>query len=337
MHHYKKFFIVLVLFAFTSLLPISAQAFSFDSFLGMFQSKQPTKSQPQRKGIPQKPPLVVKVGVYVLHVSKYNLQDANYQMDFYLIFNCSTTCNNLNFEIINATSTNMRLITKQSNSLIYRIQADLSKTDNLRNYPFDTHELDLIIEDRQSTNDKIIFQADPNIPALDSKLSVVGFELLPHTTAKVTNHYYTIFQRTFSSYQFSLLIERPWISAILKGVLPALIIMFCNFLALFIRVDHIQQRIGIATSTLVASVVFHLNLTASIPPLGYITFADMFMFVNYVCLLLVLAEVVLIMLFLDTKHQDTAKNVNKICSWAIPATWFTLQTIIFLIFNPLTG
>jgi hypothetical protein len=337
MQRHSKIFALLAILLFTSILPVYAHAFSFDSFLNIFQTKKVTKPHPVNKGAPKKQPLVVKIGVYVLHVSKYNLQDANYQMDFYLLFNCSSVCSNLNFEIVNATSSNIRLITKQPNTLIYRIQAELNKTDNLRNYPFDTHELDVIIEDRQLTNDKIIFQADPNIPALDSKLSVVGFKLLPNTIAKVTNHYYTIFQRTFSSYQFSILIERPWMSAILKGILPALIIMLCNFLALFIRVDHITQRIGIATSTLIASVVFHLNLTASIPPLGYITYADMFMFINYVCLLLVLAEVVMIMLFLDTKHQETAKRVNQICTWAIPATWFALQLITFIILNTLEG
>lgn len=321
----------------TLLFSTHALAFSFDSFFSVFHSAPPKKNHAtvnNKKLPPKKEPVRVKVGVYVLNVSKYDLQGASYKMDFYLIFKCVPVCNNMNFEIMNATSSTMRLVTKQPDILIYRIQADLSKTNNLRNYPFDAHALDIIIEDRQLTNDKSIFEPDPSTTALDSKLSVVGFRLLPNVITKITNHYYTVFQRTFSSYKFSIIIERPWLAGILKGILPALIIMCCNFLALFIRIDHISQRLGIATSTLIASVVFHLNLTSSIPPLGYITFADMFMFINYICLLVVLTEVVGAMLFIETHHKDIAMRVNKICTWAIPLFWFTLQCINLFAFNP---
>lgn len=336
----KSFKLAFITFLLTLFFSTSAHAFSFDSFFNFFESpKQPVtkKKVVIKKPIPQKQPTHVKIGVYVLHVSKYDLQSANYQMDFYLILKCSSVCNNINFEVINSTYTTTHLVTKQPNMLIYRIQADLNKTDNLRNYPFDTHELDVIIEDRQLSNDKVIFEPDPSITFLDSKLSVVGFHLLPEVLTSITNHYYTVFQRTFSSYKFTIQIERPWLAGILKGILPALIIMCCNFLALFIRIDHISQRLGIATSTLVASVVFHLNLTASLPPLGYITFADMFMFINYVCLLLVMSEVVFAMLFIETHHKSLATRINKICTWAIPLFWLTLQSTNFLVFNPFDG
>ncbi len=83
-----------------------------------------------------------------------------------------------------------------------------------------------------------------------------------------------------------MLIQRPWLAGFLKGILPALIIVCCNFLALFMRIDQMSQRLSITTSTLIAAVVFHLNLTASIPPLGYVTYADMFMLINYLWLIM---------------------------------------------------
>ena len=270
----------------------------------------------------------------MLHVGQYDLHSANYNMDFYLMFKCSPVCNDINFEVMNATSAKTQLVNKQKSLLIYRVQADLNKSDNLRNYPFDSHVLDIILENRQLTSDKMIFHPDPETTALDKNLDVVGFQLSPTWDAKVTEHYYPVFQQSFSSYKFSMFIKRPWIAAVLKGIFPALIVVICNFLALFMKIEHTSQRLGIATSTLIAAEVFHLNLTASLPPLGYITYADMFMLINDLCLFVVSLEVVITMFYIETKHHALAERINTLCAWSIPIFWLIMQSVNWLIFDP---
>jgi len=320
---YKKILFILFLFFFFS----GVEAFSLKSLFSL-QNHRPVRARVVNRAnnqAQQKQPVHVKVGVYVLHVGRYDLQSASIRMDFYLIFHCKPVCNKINFEIMNATSSNIQLAVKQEDYLVYRVQAELNKSNNLRDYPFDHHAIDIIIENRQMKSDAMIFEADPSITALDDDLDVVGFKLLRNWTAKVTNHYYKVFQETYSSYKFSMYIERPWLAGILKGILPALIIIGCSFLALFMRIDHLTQRVSIATSTLIASVVFHLNMTASIPPLGYITFADMFMFINYITILLMLIMVILTTHFLETKHRSLALKANFHSAWCIPSIWLILQ------------
>jgi hypothetical protein len=316
-------------------IPQDALAFSFKSLFNLNHHPHRIIRKPKTNTIKsqKKEPTHIKVGVYVLHVGKYDLQSASIRMDFYLILCCKPFTNKFNFEIMNATSSNIQLLVTKDNFLIYRVQAELNKSNNLRNYPFDRHALDIVIENRQLTSDELIFEADPSITALDSNLDVVGFQLLPNWSAKVTNHYYKVFKQMFSSYQFSMYIQRPLLAGILKGILPAFIITLCSFLALFMRIDHLSQRLSIATSTLIASVVFHLNLTASIPPLGYMTFADMFMFINYIFLFFILIEVIVITHFIETKHQPLAEIINWYCAWSIPLAWFVLQAINFLTFS----
>ena len=328
-----KFLIVLLTGLLLTFTVSSTYAFSF---FDIFKSHPEPKPKPRTMAhtIKQVQPTQVKIGIYVLHVGKYDFQGANYRMDFYLFFKCSPVCKDINYEIMNANNMTSKLITKQNDLLIYRIEADLNKSNNLRNYPFDNHTLDILIEDRQLTQDKIIFAADPKTTALDADLSVVGFHLLQRWSATVSKHYYQVFERTFSSYKFSIFIQRPILAGIIKGILPALIIICCNFLALFMRIENISQRLSIATSTLIASVVFHLNLTSAIPPLGYLTFADMFMFINYVFLLLVLMDVVGTMFFVETKHKDMARKINRIAAFSIPAAWLMVQAINWIWFNP---
>lgn len=331
---YRKTLVVIIGLFCCVCFSAKAQAFSFSSLFDVFKSKPVKPHVIIHAKKDEKQPAKMKVGVYVLHVGKFDLQSATTRMDFYLIFKCKPVCSDLNFEIMNATNVTTHLVAKQKDSLIYRTQADISKADNLRNYPFDSHSLDIILENRQLTSNKMVFEADASTTGFDNGLKVVGFELSPTWTATVFEHYYGVFQQTFSSYKFSMYISRPILAGILKGILPALIIVCCNFLALFMEIDKASQRLGIATSTLIASEVFHLNLTASVPPLGYITYADMFMFINYIYLFIVLIEVVLTTYYVETKHHELAERINTICAWVIPILWISLQAFNWYVFDP---
>lgn len=324
-------YVKLTLFFATLFLTIHSFAFSFGS---LFEGFHKHKARPRvtRNVVDKRKH--IKVGVYVLHVGKYDLQSATTPMDFYLIFKCNGTCKSMNFEIMNATSASIHLVASHNNYLIYRVEAALTKADNLRNYPFDSHTLDIIIENRQMTSDNMIFEADPNITALDSNLCVPGFQLLPTWTAKVSEHYYQVFKQTYSSYKFTMYIKRPIIAGLLKGILPALIIISCSILALFMGIEHTSQRLSIATSTLIAAVVFHLNLTASLPPLGYVTYADTFMLINYFCLLAVLFQVVLTSSLHTHENEAKLKWFNSLFAKIIPISWLVLQIITWIIYNP---
>lgn len=326
-------FVVLFFIFFINIQPV--YAFSLGNMFGNLFKSHPKTHQMVNNNNNSNKITHVKIGIYVLHVGKYDFQSASTPLDFYLIFKCEPLCNHLDFEIMNATNAVSHLVAKQQGILIYRVQADLNKTDNLKNYPFDSHTLDIIIEDKQLTRDTMDFHIDTETTGLDENLSVVGYHLLPLWTAKVSDHYYKVFNRTFSSYKFSMYIERPWLAGILKGILPALIVVSCSFLALFMKIEHSSQRLGIATSTLITAAVFHLNLTASLPPLGYITYADMFMLINYLGLLAVLIDVVLTTYFIETHYQAIAKKTNMHCAWGIPVAWLILQLITWWVFSPM--
>jgi hypothetical protein len=331
---YKHIFVLSSLLIFLCTIPFNASAFSFGSLFHVFQKDKP-KPRPHVIAHAVDKREHIKVGVYVLHIGKYDFQSGTTQMDFYLIFKPNKPLKNINFEIMNAISANVNLVAHNKNYLIYRVQAALTNRGSLRNYPFDSHALDIVIEDRHLTTDKMVFETDPTISALDSDLSVIGFTVSTKWNATVSEHYYQVFQQKFSSYKFSMYIKRPFLAGVLKGIIPALIITCCSFLALFMKIDHMSQRVSIATSSLIAAVIFHLNLTSSLPPLGYVTFADMFMVINYLYLFIILIEVVITTYMLETKRRSFAIRINFICSWIFPSMWLICQVINWLTFNPM--
>lgn len=66
------------------------------------------------------------------------------------------------------------------------------------------------------------------------------------------------------------------------------LITLSGFLALLMGADKATSRLTLTTSALVGSVLFLINMTSSMPPIGYLTFGDRLMMLNYIGLVLVL-------------------------------------------------
>ena len=72
------------------------------------------------------------------------------------------------------------------------------------------------------------------------------------------------------------------------------------------KYDEIGERLALTSSTLVSAILYHLTLTASIPPVGCMTFANKFMLANYVILFAALAVTVRLLLFVNAEEYENA-------------------------------
>lgn len=148
----------------------------------------------------------------------------------------------------------------------------------------------------------------------------------PKWEAKVVEHVYPeSFGGAYSRYVFSITIHRAALSSVLKALLPALFIMLVGFLGLILGPDKVLQRLTINTGALTASVLFHLNLTSSIPPVGYLTYADKFMVINYVANLMAVVSTVWLMFLTEGKKEIQARRVFRSALVFTPAIWLVLQ------------
>lgn len=165
--------------------------------------------------------------------------------------------------------------------------------------------------------------------ALQPKLHVNGFAIDPNWRATVTESNYNIFgpDNTYSSYTFMVTLKRHWLAGLLKGIVPAGIILLSGFLSLLMRSDKIIERLTVSSAALVGMVIYHLDLTSSVPPLGYLTYADMFMIVNYLCLLLMIFETVLMMEFLELKREKIINKIYVFGAYTTPIIWIFLQAL----------
>jgi hypothetical protein len=274
---------------------------------------------------------IVRVGVYILSVGNLDTKTGTYVIDFFLNLKCETEgCNPDDFDIMNAASRQTDKQTTEEDIAAgehyYRIRANLQTNLNLREFPFDEHTLAIEIEDKNKTRDDYIFIVDPEMSSIDSEVYVAGWSLEPYILGEEKSHDYPIYDESYSRVRFAIRIFHPWHSSFMKGLFAAIVIVGAGMLSFLLKENEARDRITLTSSTLASAIFYHMTLTASVPPVGYLTYADRFMILQYIFIATQLF--VAIMLFLmqrpdnDTpENKRLSKQIHTTTRWMIPLGW----------------
>ena len=314
---------VLAIFGFSAFLVLPAQPVAADSAV----LKIPASALPDRTATG---PAKVKVGIYVLNVGKLDTSSGAYTVDFYLSFTSDEPTDPSKYEFANGRATSTDKSIDEATSKFYRIQAALTSNLNLAKYPFDKHNLTIEIEDKEQTINSQVYEVYPADCGLDPAVKLAGWDITGWN-AEVVEHKYELWDTTFSKYIFNIQIQRAPLAAILKTILPAFIIVLVGLLSLFLSPDKIIPRLTLNTGAFTGAVLFHLNMTSSLPPLSYLTLGDRFMLINYLALTLALISTLIAMNYVDKKRQADAEKVHNSVLVVIPVIWMGLLVLNFWI------
>lgn len=232
-------------------------------------------------------PVVANVSIVVINVESNQVDSGQYKVDFYLTFTCKTNCTTDSFEFVNGRAETSTLIYDNGTEKDYRILGDFTEDVSLKDYPFDTHHLAIVMEDDQLTTTDLVYVADVGHTALDPEAKFYGWDV-QGWNASVTDHYYPVFGETYSRYTYQINIKRISEDSLLKIFLPVLLIFLTGLIAIFLSPSDpniFAGRIGLVVSALIAETVFYFAIVGSLPPVGYLTFFDEFMLVTYFSLL----------------------------------------------------
>lgn len=277
---------------------------------------------------PQDGPAVVKVGVYILNVGKLDTSTGAFTIDFYLSLSSDEPSNPGNFEFSNGRAISIDKSVDEPTEKFYRIQASLADSLDLSRYPFDRHNLTIQLEDKEQTVRTQVYEVSQQDSGLDPAVNIAGWEL-DGWKAEVNEHYYVPYDTTFSRYVFGIQVHRSVMAAILKTILPALVIVLVGLLSLVLSPDKIIPRLTLNTGAFTGAVLFHLNMTSSLPPLGYLTFGDRFMLANYLALALTLISTLVALYYVDRKLTDKAGQVHNLALIVVPLVLVGLQLLNF--------
>jgi hypothetical protein len=277
-------------------------------------------------GMPRK----INIGLYIINLEQLNVQSGNYTVEFYLTLKCDGSCDDVKFRVINGkyqVLTKDEELSDKTGWTVYQIRADLNENLNLARYPFDTQYLRIRIESDIKTTDAEVYVADRALSDLAPELKLAGWEVDRNFTTEVVPYKYSIFDNEYSRYVFTIPVHRPLLYGILKALLPATIIMLSGLLAYLFNYDTAGNSIAVVTAALAGSVLFNINLTSSLPAIGHLTAADLFMIVNYIVLVVTLAIMIGVYMLKQRERDGQAKYLFRMARQVVPVSWVVLQAV----------
>jgi hypothetical protein len=272
-------------------------------------------------------PQVVDVGVYVMNVGKFELATGSFTIDFYLTLKSDRAIPDGSFEFMNGRAASVDVIVNEEKHKEYRVLANLYQNLDLRAYPFDRHKLTVLLENKSRDATSLVWRVSEPDSGLDPEVTVVGWDLTG-SRGKVDVHDYG--DKKFSRFVYEVELHRIVLTSIFKAFLPAFFIVVVGLLSLLMLPDKVVPRLGMATSALLGTVMFHLTVTSQIPPVGYLTFADRFMIASYIVLLGCLISTVVLMRHSDSKDNENAMRVYRVSLRLIPPAAVVVYAVAIL-------
>jgi hypothetical protein len=216
----------------------------------------------------------------------------------------------------------------------YTAHGNLNQEFFLRHYPFDKHEIKIIVEPRNYTAQDMLLGIDPN-SAISGDINLDNWEII---SFKGTSELYTkksdfsdpylikngVIWNVVPRATFSVFLKRNPLSHLLKEMLPLLILLIIAYSNFFVDPEYFDAKSAVAITCFLACTALHWTSGSELPGVGYITAMDEFFLYSYALLLLVTAEAVvshyLLREAVETRKRYDAKGarVHPWFRFAIP-------------------
>jgi hypothetical protein len=292
-----------------------------------------------------KPPSVVRTGLYLNNLYDLNMNAHSFYADFYIWFKWKGDFDPTNVEFVNAIekwsvtnnsfdgdSTTVHL-KDGSNYRIFRIEGRFFHSFSLNRFPLDEHELDIQIENPDADKDSIIYLPDTSTIAASVRptLNLVGWDQRGCHLLEKTHDYGSNFgnpeenAHQYSNLTYTLTLGRPLSFFFLKMLLPLMIVMFMSLGALTLHPDHIDTRSSLPIGGLLTAVFLQQSYSDALPDSGYMVLMDKIYLLVYILTALVMLHVII-----GGNIVSKSGDKNRIARLDKRETW--LAVVYFVVF-----
>lgn len=263
-------------------------------------------------------PAKVRVGFLLKSITSYSIKEGKFTADFYISYTSDKPMPpNIKPHLTNGfleDDEHMITITDQPTFKLWKIHGNFYSNPDLRNYPFDTQELEIQIEENDAGIDQIVFYADSKNTNLDTDFFMPGWEVHYQESRTIKHYYPDRFDYDdlyYPRYIFHLGIKRFATNALFTVFFPAFVILFVSLSAVWLKFDNIDTRINTSAPMLAAAVLFHYTIVQELPATAYLTRADKVMLTVYLGLLLNLLAS-WCFFFFDENYSDKIYRYGKL-------------------------
>ena len=181
-----------------------------------------------------------------------------------------------------------------------RVNGRFYQPYDLRQYPLDSQQIALYLEDSRRTVGEAVYVADTENAGLDASMIIPGWSVSSLTSQTFIHDYLTDFGDAFAgpeatrytSLVYSVEIERDIDFFYWKLLFPLVIVLLTNWLALLLRPHWIDLRTGMPATALLTTVFLQVSYSSNLPELSYLVLMDKIYVLAYAMIIVTLLQII---------------------------------------------
>lgn len=274
---------------------------------------------------PSDGPHTAQVKFFLNDITKFDVT-SGFTADVFVGVGCETACGDPRLVVENGKASSREVMLDTPNSKGYRMELAMTDAIDLHQYPFDVHPLRITLVSARPAEDLHFAVAEDSVRVGEIRLQ--GWDIERDARAEAFVAPFNPFAgRSIPVFEFTVNVSRPALAGFLKVMLPGFAILLVGSLGLIVGPEERIKRFDLFNAAFLGTVLFQLNVIGSLPPLGYLTFADRFLLINLISIIIGVASSVWIILAFRSGQKARSWVIHQWSMLIIPLVWLALQSL----------
>ncbi|MBF0143640.1 MAG: hypothetical protein HQL59_09330 [Magnetococcales bacterium] len=270
------------------------------------------------------PPILASLGVYITHLGSVDLHRNAFDLEFWYWTNSVSPDYNptKTLDVVNGADVRMTPIPLLQREGIYwgsaKISAAIRQVWDIRDFPFDTQSVAIVLEDRELTWEQLRFSADTANSRIDQDALIRGWRITGFSIEAQPKSYRTSFGEPgndgisqFSRVLVSLKFKRQGWALIFSVFIGFFISALISTISFTFRPDpNVGPRVGLLVGAIFGSIGNKFALESRLPLSEETTLADIIQLATFSYILAALAFSILIPILLKRLPEGRVRLLN---------------------------
>jgi len=284
----------------------------------------------------------VKIGVFVNDLFDLNLGERSFNADFWLWCNYKndsiTPLENIEFPQAKSYETDLEFLEKKEgiNWGTKKIRATFKKDWNTENFPFDTQQLNIEIEESDKDISNLVYVADVENTKYYDQINISNWEIIDFKIETSAVKYPTTYgdpalsnASSYASAKVSFTMKRQSLGLFFTLFSGVYVAFFISVLVFFIDPIYVDPRFGLSVGGLFSAVGNKYIVDSILPQSTAFTLADKIHVMTYFFILICIVLSVISLRIWKNGNTQRSKKLDRIAFYIISIS-FVLLNIIFI-------
>ncbi|MBI1329122.1 MAG: hypothetical protein GC166_04365 [Alphaproteobacteria bacterium] len=197
---------------------------------------------------------------------------------------------------------------------------------DLKDFPFDKQSIAIIIQDEYRAHENLVYLPDMNQSGFAADLAIPGWRVLGWRAGPVIRDYGSRFgapdthlSSRYPALQYEIVIGRHANFFLWKLLMPLLIVLAANWMALLIDPELVDVRTALPATSMLTLVFLQQTYTSELPEVGSLVLMDKIYVLAYVVVVSTLIEVIATASWQKSSEKITDARVSRVDRYTLAA------------------